>query len=850
MRIRAMKSGKILFILLLCTIGMIFSSSLLPAASADDISDSAVAGNGKAQLNTDSAVIGNGWLAGGIAQVINPGDLDSNGWEDMLLIRSDGTLWYYPMNSRTAFSYPRQVGFGWKSMRKVFGGVDFDGDSQPDIFAISDDGKLYLYRGVGNGNFYSKQYISAGWNEVEALSVGGANAAGKALISGVKAGKLYIWETDGKDIIRVHEFGENTPLQATALSPDIDGDGFADMWAVTADAELRLYKISLQLEKVSYYQVDAELESARYLFSIGEGKLLRGILEDGMLRQYTINSFLPQSAGSDIPGSVENLPADIKSTLSHAQAEDVTPPGTTTPDVPTVWGSIRNTDKKKVGNGWPTDRNKVIGLGDFAPNGRSDVGLIDREGQFRVYPMGTNWAFQAPQRIGNGWQGYKPVIGGFDYDKDTRPDLVARTPQGDLRLYTSDGKGRFGKSKNLHPEFAEYSDIFYLRNGIEKKPTIYGLDSSGELYAYVGDGKGNISYTKKIAGDHSFLHGAFSMDDFDKDGYSDLLYIDAKGHLQLARQNSDGSFQAGVRIGYGWQNFTNLVYAGASAEATWVYAVDKAGGLYLYAFQYSGSNRSFSPYPGARPAIVRGYTAPNGYLQPTSHITSLGGATNSLTPGMNGVKVKIVQKKLGIWYGSRLATVDNGTISAVRSFQRRSGLYADGIVGAQTWAHLYTGYPWNVDTFQTQPIDISATRAQRIERMIGYAYAQTGSEYTWGGAGYYALGFDCSGLVLQALYSAGMDPQPINVIKHAWPSYRTSKELYSYGRFQKVPFSQRQRGDLIFYVGSAGVQHVSIYIGNDQVIHTNWMGNPARIDHVTAGYGWGGIAPLVVRPFP
>ena len=46
------------------------------------------------------------------------------------------------------------------------------------------------------------------------------------------------------------------------------------------------------------------------------------------------------------------------------------------------------------------------------------------------------------------------------------------------------------------------------------------------------------------------------------------------------------------------------------------------------------------------------------------------------------------------------------------------------------------------------------------------------------------------------------------------------------------------------------VTHVAIYLGSDQVIHTDWMGRPARTDHITVSYGWGNMTSDVVRPFP
>ena len=73
---------------------------------------------------------------------------------------------------------------------------------------------------------------------------------------------------------------------------------------------------------------------------------------------------------------------------------------------------------------------------------------------------------------------------------------------------------------------------------------------------------------------------------------------------------------------------------------------------------------------------------------------------------------------------------------------------------------------------------------------------------------------------------------------------------YQYERGTKISPNEIQRGDLIFYTTDGVVTHVAIYLGDDQVIHTDWMGRPARIEHITVSYGWGNIASQVVRPFP
>ena len=313
--------------------------------------------------------------------------------------------------------------------------------------------------------------------------------------------------------------------------------------------------------------------------------------------------------------------------------------------------------------------------------------------------------------------------------------------------------------------------------------------------------------------------------------------------------DSSGAMRTGwARLADGWHYFAP---SGAQIGG-WL----KDGGEWYYLDPDSGIMRTTPLELGGRryefnaSGAWRGYEAPAGYLQPTDHITGLGDQTNTLTWGMNGVKVRIVQQRLGLWHATKLASVDAAFVSAVTNFQRRAGLSPTGVVDRATWDAMDTGYPWTVDQYQASPLPLTATRSERIEALIGYAWNQTGSSYTWGGAGPYDLGFDCSGLVLQSLYAAGLDPQPITVIKHGWPDYRTSQELYAYPYFQHVPLAQRQRGDLIFYRSGGVVTHVSIYLGDDMIVHTDWMGRPARMDHITASYGWANMTPDVVRPLP
>ena len=379
--------------------------------------------------------------------------------------------------------------------------------------------------------------------------------------------------------------------------------------------------------------------------------------------------------------------------------------------------------------------------------------------------------------------------------------------------------------------------------------TWYYLDESGAM---------RTGWQRLDDGWHFFAASGAQMGGWVRDG-GEWYYLDrTTGVMRTGMTGVDGTWyylgeSGAMRTGWqrlddGWHFFA----ASGAQMGGWV----RDGGEWYYLDPNTGIMRTAPLEQGGRryefdaSGAWLGYEAPAGYLQPTDHITGLAGATNTLTWGMNGTKVRIAQVRLGLWHSSKLASVDAPFVAAVKNFQQRMGLPVTGVVDEATWDAMDTGYPWTVDQYQATPLPLTARRSERIEAMIGYAWNQTGSSYTWGGAGPYDQGFDCSGLVLQSLYRAGLDPQPIDVIKHAWPSYRTSQELYAYPYFQHVPLGQRQRGDLIFYTTGGVVTHVAIYLGDDLIVHTDWMGRPARMQYITAGYGWDRMTPDVVRPRP
>lgn len=103
----------------------------------------------------------------------------------------------------------------------------------------------------------------------------------------------------------------------------------------------------------------------------------------------------------------------------------------------------------------------------------------------------------------------------------------------------------------------------------------------------------------------------------------------------------------------------------------------------------------------------------------------------------------------------------------------------------------------------------------RVARVIQYALSQVGDRYVAAASGPSA--FDCSGLTMAAWRQAGV----------SLPHY--SRSQYSVTR--RIPLSQAQPGDLVFYFGS-GAHHVGLYIGNGKMVHAANPGSGVLVTNI------------------
>ena len=99
---------------------------------------------------------------------------------------------------------------------------------------------------------------------------------------------------------------------------------------------------------------------------------------------------------------------------------------------------------------------------------------------------------------------------------------------------------------------------------------------------------------------------------------------------------------------------------------------------------------------------------------------------------------------------------------------------------------------------------------------LDFAESQIGKPYRWGGAG--PATYDCSGLTMVAWAKAGVS------MPHS--------AQYQYDMTARVPISQLQPGDLVFFGTPTDVYHVGMYVGGGSMVDAPETGQDVMIQPI------------------
>ncbi|MCP8464783.1 C40 family peptidase [Pseudomonas sp. ZM23] len=126
-------------------------------------------------------------------------------------------------------------------------------------------------------------------------------------------------------------------------------------------------------------------------------------------------------------------------------------------------------------------------------------------------------------------------------------------------------------------------------------------------------------------------------------------------------------------------------------------------------------------------------------------------------------------------------------------------------------------------TFNSKTVKPAKSEAHQVTQR---AFSMIGTPYRWGGSSP-KRGFDCSGLVNYVFQNVDEVDLP-----------RTAREIYNMRENPKIERTDLQPGDLVFFRihNRRNVDHVGIYVGDNQFVHAPRRGQKVRVSDLNGDY--------------
>ncbi|CAN5409071.1 NlpC/P60 family protein [soil metagenome] len=182
---------------------------------------------------------------------------------------------------------------------------------------------------------------------------------------------------------------------------------------------------------------------------------------------------------------------------------------------------------------------------------------------------------------------------------------------------------------------------------------------------------------------------------------------------------------------------------------------------------------------------------------------------STLRWGSRGGAVKSVQEVVGTKVDGIFGPK---THAAVKRWQGRHGLVANGIVESSTSRHMglsSTGGDSRGQSSASRSSARSSSSSSSTSGVLRYAQQYTGIMYSWGGTSP-STGFDCSGYIQYVFAKVGMSVP------------RTAEQQ----RQATTPVSEPRPGDLVFW--GAPAYHNAIYAGDGMIYDSGKPGIPTQ----------------------
>ncbi|MCT9094353.1 VCBS repeat-containing protein [Streptomyces sp. ASQP_92] len=394
-------------------------------------------------------------------KVFMPGDVTGDGKNDLMARTPNGELYLFAGTGNLAVPFVTriQVGWSWNIFDQVVGAGDMNGDGFGDVVARTPAGDLFFYAGTGTASAPLKSMvkISGGWGDYNQILTLDNNTGHVDLIARDVTGTLWMYPGDDKGGLgpRVQlGTGWRGATLANSGGNPFFGKNELIGWDTTntlnyylAQGDGSLADRLLIDGDMSSYALN-KLSSASSMNNTSRWSTLTLVRADGHL----------EISGKDVGAGwnvmtafagIGDLNNDGKGDLLARDSSGhlYFYPGN---------GADGIGSRTDIGAGWNAF-DILVGAGDVTGDGLPD--LLAREpatGHLWLYPGAARAGFGARIDIGGGWNIYNKIAVPGDMNGDGLADLVGTDVAGISWRYDADGTGnfhtkvKFGSGWNMH----------------------------------------------------------------------------------------------------------------------------------------------------------------------------------------------------------------------------------------------------------------------------------------------------------------------------------------------------------------------------------------------------------------
>ncbi|MFI1098246.1 FG-GAP repeat domain-containing protein [Streptomyces sp. NPDC020917] len=444
--------------------------------------------------------------------ILTPGDLTTAiDGPEVLSLTTTGhlSLW-----NHTAFptGSPTWTGNGWQIYNKVVAVGDIDGNGFGDLLARTPSGDLYLYKGTGSATapFGARVQVGHGYGIYDQLiGAGDITASGhETLVARDLNGDLWMYLLDGTAAnpvaarVKIGN-GWNTYNQLIGVGDEQGRIG--GLFGRAQNGDLYSYQGTGTGTGTGTLTARAQISKGwNSQLVVGQGSVplwgkndLFGQTPGGNLYYYygTLTGGLSARVQVGVNGDFKGSKLLTSVSLSQQDEEPLLE----------IYNGVLYNDTQGFetvkSSGWGV-YNTVFGPGDLNNDGNADLLARDTGGVMWLLTGKGNGSFYGRVKVGAGWGEYNALTGAGDINGDGYPDIVARAGNGHLYLYLGTGdskapfKGRIdvGAGWNTYTRLAAPGDL----DG-DGRADLVGATSDGRLFRYSATGHiGTITYKTRV----------------------------------------------------------------------------------------------------------------------------------------------------------------------------------------------------------------------------------------------------------------------------------------------------------------------------------------------------------------